>query len=160
MINIAIGFMVQSYKNFQINWILLISMLAVTIFLAFQLKNPDKPIPFFVLMSIELLFVLIPLIFYGLTTIVNHDEIRLRFGIGIIQIKIKLSDIQTVAVVRNPWYYGIGIRLSPRGILYTAHGLDAVELRFKNKRKIIRIGSSEPLILKHEIEKRLMAGQF
>ncbi|MBK8505872.1 MAG: hypothetical protein IPL46_28985 [Saprospiraceae bacterium] len=146
-----------NYKNFQINWIILVSMLAGTLFLVFQLKNPDsKPIPSLILMLIELLFVLIPLIFYGLKTSIDDDEIRLRFGIGIIQIKIKLSDIQSVEVVRNPWYYGIGIRIIPHGILYNAYGLNAVELRFKNKRKIIRIGSAEPLILKHEIEKRLM----
>lgn len=146
----------RNYESFQINWILLISLLAVTLFLLFQLNNDDsEPIPFFAMMVIEILFVLIPLIFYGLKTIIDDQEIRLRYGIGIIQIKIQLVDIQSVEVVRNPWYYGIGIRIIPHGLLYNAHGLDAVELKFRNKQKIIRIGSGEPLILKHEIEKRL-----
>ena len=146
----------RKYESFQINWILLISMFFITLFLLFQLNNENnKPIPVFVTMLVEILFVLILLIFYGLKTIIDDQEIRLRYGIGIIQVRIQLSDIQSVEVVRNPWYYGIGIRIIPHGLLYNAHGLDAVELKFKNKRKIIRIGSGEPLILKHEIEKRL-----
>lgn len=41
-------------------------------------------------------------------------------------------------------------------MLYNVHGLNAVELTFKDKQKIIRIGSPESKRLKMEIDKRLI----
>jgi len=54
-----------------------------------------------------------------------------------------LSQVQNAAVVRNKWYYGWGIRLTPGGWLWNVSGLDAVELTFKNGKKF-RIGTDEP----------------
>jgi hypothetical protein len=54
-------------------------------------------------------------------------------------------------VVRNRWYYGWGIRITPRGWLYNVSGLDAVELALKNG-KCVRIGSDEPHALARAID--------
>ena len=146
----------RKYEYFQWKWILIIGMTLVVILLSIKLNDPDnKEIPFLVAIMIQLLLIVIPLMFYGLRTIINDEEIRLKFGIGIIQIKINLANIRSVETVRNPWYYGIGIRVIPHGMLYNAHGFDAVQLKLKNKKSIIRIGTGEPEILKYEIEKRL-----
>ncbi|MCB0688525.1 MAG: PH domain-containing protein [Saprospiraceae bacterium] len=147
----------RKYENFQWNWLLIIGLTIVVFQLSLKLNDADNPpLPFLVSMLIQILLVLVPLMFYGLRTTINDDLITLKYGIGIITIKLKLSDIQSVKVVRNPWYYGIGIRLIPGGILYNAHGFKAVELRFTNKKYKVRIGTSEPEILEYEIAKRLI----
>jgi len=79
----------------------------------------------------------------------------ISYGIGLIKIRIQQKEIESTKLVRNHWYYGLGIRVIPNGILYNAHGLDAVELTFKGKRNIIRISSLDCKKLKIEIDKRL-----
>ena len=44
----------------------------------------------------------------------------------------------------------------PNGALYNISGTDGVELKFDDTNKIIRIGTKDSLILKKEIEKRLV----
>ena len=57
--------------------------------------------------------------------------------------------------VRNKWYYGWGIRFMGNVTLYNIHGLDAVELTFKNKESIVRIGTKPNSKLDSEIKKRI-----
>lgn len=146
----------QKYEHFQWNWMLIIGLGVTVIVLSLKLSDPaTPPLPFIASMLIQILIILIPLMFYGLRTIITDDTIRLKYGIGIITVSFKINEVSSVKVVRNPWYYGIGIRVIPGGMLYNAHGFDAVELRFKNKRGKARIGSGEPEILKFEIDKRM-----
>lgn len=146
----------QKYEYFQWNWMLIIGLGVTVIVLSLKLSDPaTPPLPFIASMLIQILIILIPLMFYGLRTIITDDTIRLKYGIGIITVSFKINEVSSVKVVRNPWYYGIGIRVIPGGMLYNAHGFDAVELRFKNKRGKVRIGSGEPEILKFEIDKRM-----
>jgi hypothetical protein len=56
--------------------------------------------------------------------------------------KYRLSDIESCKPVKNPIWYGIGIRLTPAGWLYNISGCYAIELTFKNKRSKIRIGTN------------------
>ncbi len=83
------------------------------------------------------------LLFAALTVTVDGREVSVRFGIGIIRRKFPVREIETVGIVRNPWYYGWGIRRTPEGWLYNVSGLIAVELRMKNGEKV-RIGTNDP----------------
>jgi hypothetical protein len=76
--------------------------------------------------------------------------VSLRFGIGVIRKKFPVTGIETAGVVRNPWYYGWGIRKTPEGWLYNVSGLLAVELRMKSGEKY-RIGTDDPLGLLNAI---------
>ena len=58
-------------------------------------------------------------------------------------IGLPLDEIETVAVVRNHWWNGFGIRMRPGFRLYNVSGLDAVELRLKSS-DIRRIGTDDP----------------
>jgi hypothetical protein len=102
-----------------------------------------------------LTFILVCLLFYGLTTKITPDTISVSFGIGLIRKRIKLKRIKTVEIVKSPWYYGWGIRIIPNGTLYNMSGTDGVELKFNDTDRIIRIGAKDSLTLKKEIEKRL-----
>lgn len=97
---------------------------------------------------------IIILLFYGMTTTIDAASITIRFGIGFINKKINLANIESVREVENPWYWGWGIRMIPNGTLYNISGSKGIELKFKNTDKIIRIGSKDPETLKKEIEKR------
>ena len=64
---------------------------------------------------------------------------------------IRLFDIAEARAVRNRWWYGWGIRLTPHGWMFNISGLDAVEIEYTNGRKF-RIGTDEP----NELEEAIM----
>ncbi len=90
-------------------------------------------------------------VFSSLTILVTDDELLARFGPGVPVKRVKLADVQSVEPVRNPWYYGWGIRLTPRGMLYNVSGFDAVEVRMRSG-KVFRLGTDEPDRLVEAIE--------
>jgi hypothetical protein len=85
----------------------------------------------------------IAILFSSLTVEVSDDELRWRFGPGFWTYRLPLGDIEQVAVVRNRWTNGFGIRMAPGFRLYNVSGLDAVELRLKSN-DIKRIGTDDP----------------
>lgn len=90
-----------------------------------------------------LLASLVTMNFVTLTVTIDEEALRLRFGIGLIRKAIRLSEIASCEPVRNRWWYGWGIRLTPHGMLYNVSGLGAVEVRLRDG-KAIRVGSDEP----------------
>ena len=95
------------------------------------------------LLVILAVLVLSLLLFSVLSVNVDGGEVSLRFGVGLIRKRFPLSEIESHSVVRNPWYYGWGVRRIPIGWLYNVSGLDAVELSMTDGRKF-RIGTDDP----------------
>lgn len=95
------------------------------------------------LLVILAVLVLSLLLFSVLSVNVDGGEVSLRFGVGLIRKRFPLSEIESHSVVRNPWYYGWGVRRIPIGWLYNVSGLDAVELAMTDGRKF-RIGTDDP----------------
>ena len=85
-------------------------------------------------------------VFWGLTIEVNSKEIRLCFGLGLIKRTICRKKIDQVTQVRNRWWYGWGIRLTPHGWMWSMGELDAIELTYSNSKKF-RIGTNQPQFL-------------
>lgn len=83
------------------------------------------------------------LLFHSLTVEVLRGNLRIRFGIGLIRRQFRVKDIESAEVVRNRWWYGWGIKLTPYGWLFSVSGLDAVQVKLRNGRQY-RIGSDEP----------------
>lgn len=87
-----------------------------------------------------------------LTVSLDNTSLRIRFGpIGLIRKSWPLAEIASVTAVTNPWYYGWGIRWTPRGPLYNVSGYGAVEVLLLSG-KTFRIGTGEPEALKLAIE--------
>jgi hypothetical protein len=84
--------------------------------------------------------------FSSLTVEITPTRLIWFFGPGLLRKSIEREAIMGVTPVRNPWWYGWGIHLTPRGWLYNVGGLDAVELALNNKRTL-RIGSDEAAAL-------------
>jgi hypothetical protein len=89
-------------------------------------------------------------LFHPLTVIVDEAQIHVRFGPGIIKRSFDLGQIAPCRVVRNKWWYGLGVKKIPGGRLYSISGLDAVELSLPEGR-MVRIGSDEPQALAEAI---------
>jgi hypothetical protein len=85
-------------------------------------------------------------VFSSLTIEVTDDELTASFGPGWRIKRVPLDDIEAVSVVRNPWYWGWGIRMTPRGTLYNVSGVDAVEVRMR-RGTTFRLGTDEPAAL-------------
>lgn len=91
---------------------------------------------------LALVFAALGLIFSALTVEVSATEVTWYFGPGLWGYSLPRSEIRNVAVVRNSWMNGLGIRVAPGFRLYNVEGLDAVQLRLKDG-TITRIGSDE-----------------
>ena len=94
------------------------------------------------------------LLFHSLTVEINKTKLIVKFGFGIISKKFNLKDIKSSHAVKNHWYYGWGIRLTPNGWLYNVSGLSAVEIQMKNGKKY-RIGTDKPKNLEHAIRQAI-----
>jgi hypothetical protein len=130
----------QQYRHTQIGYLLIILYSAVVVFIGY-LNVLVGFNPFALAALIVMLFVL--RLFSSLTVAVDDKMIKIQFGLGIIRKVFLLQGIETYSVVKNPWYYGWGIRFTPRGWLFNVSGLSAIELQMKNGKRY-RIGTDEP----------------
>lgn len=97
-----------------------------------------------ILVFVALTLVVCLLIFYRLTIEIDDKYLTMKFGTGLFRKKYSLSEIAGCRPVRNPPIYGIGIRMIPQGWLFNVTGLQAIELSFKNRKSIVRIGTDRP----------------
>ena len=82
-------------------------------------------------------------LFSSLTVVIREDDMEVRFGPGLIRKRFKLHEIESCQVVKNSFFYGWGIRLTPHGWLYNVSGFYAVELKLR-KGQCFRIGTDVP----------------
>lgn len=94
--------------------------------------------------SLILIFLICLLLFYKLTITISDTHISFKLGIGIIHKSYQISEISSCKPVKNQFIYGWGIRKIGDGWLYNVSGLKAIELRFKNSYKVVRIGTNQP----------------
>jgi len=113
------------------------------------------PGPGTIITAILLVVLLICIVlFWSLTVEFTPDHISVKLGSGIIHKEIRYEYIRETRVVKNPWYYGWGIRWIPRGYMYNVSGFGAVELEFTDSQRF-RIGSDEPEKLLFAIQNKL-----
>lgn len=124
-------------------------ILFVPLFLVFTFvlikTDPSDSADFNFYLFLSLVFLICLLTFYRLKIRIDEEMISFRLGIGFFGKKYKLSEVQSCQPVTNSWFYGIGIRFIPNGWLYNVSGLKAVELRFANKKSVVRIGTNKPV---------------
>ena len=95
-------------------------------------------------------------LFVTLTVEVDADEVRLRFGIGLIRRSVAIADIVRCDVVRTPVWWGWGLHWTPSGWLYNVSGRDAVRIEVRRERSVI-VGSDDAPALKRAIDGLLNA---
>ncbi len=129
----------MSYRHTQFGWQVYGVLIPVTLVLMYALVTRDVAV--FAILAIILLLAFV--LFGWLTVEIDVRRLHIAFGVGLIRRSISLNTISAFAPVRNRWYYGWGIRLTPHGILYNVSGLDAVELLLDDGRRV-RVGTDEP----------------
>ena len=132
--------MVKHYQHTQIGYLLIIALAIVPLFFAYRMTvHGFSWIEFSVIVLVGVFLVL----FATLTVVIEEDVLRIRFGPGILRKNFSLKDIESCHVVKNPWYYGWGIHITPHGWLYNVSGSYAVEIKMKTGKKY-RIGTDVP----------------
>ncbi len=91
------------------------------------------------------------LIFYKLTITVDETSLTFSLGVGLITKRYLLDEIKSCKAVTNSPLTGIGIRMISNGWLYNVSGLGAIELAFKNKSSVVRIGTNNPELVSQTI---------
>ena len=141
------------YRHTQAGWlpivVSLVPMLAAAYFISVFGPNAWLVIGLAATMLVVLLF--------GWMTIeIDGSRIRVRYGVGLLRKSIPLEIVRAAHVVRNKWWYGWGIRLTPHGWMFNVSGLDAVEIELASGRRV-RIGSDEPERLARAVRASLRA---
>ena len=143
--------MIKHYEHTQVGYLIIVAMAATMVMIGIILANSGiNWIAIGVLVVITTALVL----FNSLTVVIREEEMEVRFGPGLIRKRFKLNEIESCEVVKNHWYYGWGIRLTPHGILYNVSGFDAVEIKLLTGKKF-RIGTDAPKELEVAIQRSL-----
>lgn len=132
--------MTTRYKHTQVGYLTLVLAGGAALLIAvLMIAYGFNWLPFIVLICVVIALGL----FATLTVEMSQGALEIRFGPGIIRKRFPIEDIESCRVVRNPWYYGWGIRLIPHGWLYNVSGTLAVELQMKSGKRY-RIGTDAP----------------
>lgn len=84
-------------------------------------------------------------LFHSLIVEVSNNVVRIKYGPGFVQKKIKIKDIESCAPVHNEPRFSFGlVRFGPGFILYNVSGRQAIELEVRGKKRKIRVGTDEP----------------
>jgi hypothetical protein len=129
-----------SYRHTQVGWIIIIVMAVVAIVPTAILIQAQAALPLALMLGIS---GVVLALFGTLTVCVDTESIEIRFGIGLFRRRVSRADIKSCRCVRNPWYYGWGVRFVSGGMLYNVSGLSAVELALANGKRL-RVGTDEP----------------
>lgn len=86
-----------------------------------------------------------------LTVEILDKSLLVYYGLGYIWKKIPLRQIGSCRVIRVPWFWGWGLKWTPRGWMYRVSGLHAVLVETKSGRNYL-LGSDEPEKLAEAIE--------
>ena len=148
--------MISEYQHTQKGTLIvrvLLGGFAFCLLICLTIKR-DEPTVIFICGSVGVVLLAFAYLFASLTVQVSHQWIDLRFGPGLFKKRFAVGELVGARVVRNRWWYGWGIKITPHGWLYNVSGLDAVEIELKSGKKY-RIGTDEPAALHDAIRQVL-----
>lgn len=137
-----------TYRHKQFGGVMVFGV-AATIVAIIAMLGPTAAHP--ALLAVFGLLAGIAVVFSSLTVQVTPSSLVFWFGPGVLRKQVPLSDIAGVEAVRNPWWWGIGWRVTPRGMLYSVSGLAAVEITRQDGSRF-RLGSDEAERLARALE--------
>tara|TARA_Y100000034_G_scaffold90466_1_gene109004 strand:+ start:586 stop:999 length:414 start_codon:yes stop_codon:yes gene_type:complete len=118
------------YKQTEINYSLIVILLVISAFIIFSPELADLKI---IILSINLL---VTLLFFSLTIVIDEQKLRWYFGFGIISKDVELSQIVETSAYKTKWYQGIGIRMLSDGWLYNASVGQAIKITLADRKNI------------------------
>ena len=143
--------MIKRYEHTQVGYLIIVAMATAMGLIGVVLANVG--INWIAIGTLVVIAVTLVL-FYSLTVVIWEDELKVRFGLGLIRKRFKLNEIESCQVIKNPWYYGWGIRLTPHGMLFRVSGLRAVQIKFRTGKRF-QIGTDVPQELEETIRQTI-----
>ncbi|MDP3879079.1 MAG: hypothetical protein Q8Q07_02070 [Dehalococcoidales bacterium] len=138
----------KRYEHTQVGYLVIIAMVAAIVLVGTILANTGTN---WIAVAVLIIVAVFLLLFSTLTVVIREDDLKVRFGPGLVRKRFNLHDIESCRVVKNPFYYGWGIRLTPHGWLYNVSGFSAVEIKLRTGKKF-RIGTDVPMELERAIQ--------
>ena len=142
----------ERYRHTQVAYLIITIMAAAMVLIGIVLANAGLN---WIAIGVLIVIAAALVLFSSLTVIINENDLEVRFGPGLFRQRFRLQDIESCQVVKNHWYYGWGIRLTPHGWLYNVSGFHAVEIKFRTGKKF-RIGTDVPQELEVAIRQALL----
>ena len=146
----------MKYRHTQIGWVAVVALaIGLAIMLTVFGNMTRVQITTINFVALVGLFVLLFLVFCALTTEVDGEEFRARFGVlGWPGKSCELRDIAAAVPTKLSWTSGWGIRITTRGWLFNVSGRSAVIVGLTNGKQFL-IGTDEPVKLADAINQSL-----
>jgi len=143
--------MIKRYEHTQVGYLIIVVITAAMISIGILLATSGiNVIAIAVLVVVAVALVLFP----SLTVIIWEEELIVQLGPGAIRKRFRLNEIQSCQAIKIPWYYGWGIRLTPRGMLFRVSGFHAVHIKLTSGKEYV-IGTDLPQELEEAIRQAL-----
>jgi len=143
--------MIKRYEHTQVGYFIIVAIVAAMVAIGIILATTGVNwIAIAVLVVLAVALVLFP----SLTVVISEEELLVQFGPGVIRKRFKLNEIESCQAVKNPWYYGWGIRLTPHGMLLRVSDFHAVQIKLITGKKYL-IGTDVPQELEEAIKQTI-----
>ncbi len=104
---------------------------------------------------VSLILTLVMLIFFKMCITVNAKGVSWQFNFKFLKKSIDRKDIVKTEIITCPWYWGVGIRLTPHGVMYNVSGSKAIKICKADGTSVL-IGTDQPVKLKQSIEQIIL----
>ncbi|MSR75819.1 MAG: hypothetical protein EXS14_10170 [Planctomycetes bacterium] len=134
----------QTYEHTQRGWLIPTSIWGGAVFSAIILwiERKDESLPLVVWLLPALLLATGSL-FFSLRARVDAQHVTVTWAWNWPCARFALADIASAEKCEHSWWYGYGLRLTPRGWLWNTQGAAAVRLILR-KGKCFHIGTDDP----------------
>lgn len=142
----------MKYQHTQFAYLIVV-FVAIIVLPSLLMASFSQPAQSWPAAVAAILLVLFAWLFSSLKIEVNEANLVFWFGPGWLRKIIPLAEITSCKTVKNPWWYGWGIHMTPKGWIYNVSGFQGVEITLVSG-KTIRLGTDEPQALAQAINNR------
>ncbi|WP_299768011.1 hypothetical protein [uncultured Dokdonia sp.] len=118
--------------------------ITIFILLATYFQWGSKPITSWLFALPLIVINILPILaFYNMKIIIDLEVASVKFGIGWLQRKIPIQDLDlsTAEIVRLPWYAGVGYRINSKGTFFNTRPGAALLIKTKNRNTEFFVGT-------------------
>ena len=138
------------YRHTQLGWFMLGLDIVLLLLMGIPAARTGQP----ALWVGTAIVALLAIFFSTLTVEVTGEAVRFWFGPGLLRRTVPLPALASAEVASAPWWYGIGIRFTPTGLMYNVATGRTVDLVLHSGKRV-RVGSDEPEALLAAVHERL-----
>jgi len=143
--------MIKRYEHTQVGYFIIVAIVAAMVAIGIILANTGVNL---IAIAVMVVLAVALVLFPSLTVLIRKEELLVQFGPGVIRKRFKLNEIESCQAIKNPWYYGWGIRLTPHGMLFRVSGFHAVQIKLITGKEYL-IGTDVPQELEEAIRQTI-----